>query len=108
MKEISLRPYNGRLFYCTSKEDYKRANKKLMIEPDILPENAYGRFYAEEGTDGQWTYIVWAETTHAIAHEIAHVVLHVFDRVGITVTSGHDEPFCYMLGQLILDCEDAK
>lgn len=103
MKELSLRPYNGHLYYCTSREEYERANRDLLVSPDVLPSNANGRFCAEEGKDGEWTYIVWAVEPYAIAHEFAHVVLHVFERVGIEVVSGQDEPFCYMLGQLILD-----
>jgi len=103
LKELSLRPYNGRVFYANSRSDYEKAHKRIFRTPDVLTCAHQGRFTGGEGRDGVWTYLVWAETPNYIAHEMAHVVFHVFERCGINPADSHGEAFCYLLGQLILD-----
>lgn len=103
MKEITLRPYNGRLFITKTKKDYESAHKKLFRTPDILNCSQAGRFMGGEGKDGMWTYLIWWTATPYLAHELSHVILHVFERCGIDPVSGGGEPFCYMLSQLMLD-----
>jgi len=105
MKELSLRPYNGRLFYVKTVKEYERAHKNIFKEPDVLTCAQAGRFSGGNGKDGIWTYLVYANKPETIAHEMAHVVLHVFDRCGINPIEANGEPFCYMLGQLILDAK---
>lgn len=103
MKEISLRPYHGRLFVVKTAKQYKRAHKKLFKTPDVLICAQAGRFSGGEGRDGMWTYLVWGDGKHDLVHELSHVVLHVFERCGIDPVQGNGEPFCYMLSQLVLD-----
>lgn len=103
LRELSLRPYNGRLYYASSRAQYAAAHKHLFKTPDVLTCVHEGRFVGGEGLDGMWTYLVWAGTQHTLAHELSHVVLHVFERCGIDPREGCGEPFCYMLGQLIRD-----
>jgi hypothetical protein len=104
-RELSLRPYNGRLFFASTKEDYLRAHRRVFKEPDVLTCAAEGRFTGGEGKDGLWTYLVWAESPHTLAHEMSHVVLHVFERCGIDPRDANGEPFCYLLSQLMLDAK---
>lgn len=104
--EVSLRPYNGRLFVARTVEEYKAAHKRVFASDDELTCATEGRFAGGEGKDGLWTYLVWAEKPHTLAHELAHVALHVFERCGIDPRSGNGEPFCYLLGQLMLDAID--
>jgi hypothetical protein len=106
-KEISLRPYNGRLFIAKSKKDYEASHAKLFKNPGVLSCDQVGRMTGE-GNDGLWTYLVWAEDAPRLAHEIAHVILHVFERCGIDPVCGNGEPFCYMLSQLMLDAGSKK
>lgn len=103
MRELSLRPYTGRLFLASCREDYERAHKRLFKTPDVLTCAQGGRFSGGEGADGLWTYLVWAGNTAALVHELAHVVLHVFERAGIDPVGCGGEPFCYMLSQLVMD-----
>lgn len=103
MKEISLRPYHGRLFIAKSRGDYERSSKRLFKTPDVLSCAQGGRFTGGEGKDGFWTYLVWADSPHYLAHEMAHIVFHVFERSDIDPRCGNEEPFCYLLSQLILD-----
>lgn len=103
MKELSLRPYHGRLFVAKSRKDYQKSHKKLFSQPDILTCAQCGRFSGGCGKDGLWTYLVWGESAAQLAHELSHVVLHVFERCGIDARSGNGEPFCYMLSQLMLE-----
>jgi hypothetical protein len=103
MKELSLRPYNGRLFVAKSRKAYERAHLKLFKTPDVLTCTQEGRFNGGEGKDGIWTYLVWAKAPHTLAHELSHAVLHVFERCGIDPREAQGEPFCYMLSQLLLE-----
>lgn len=107
-REISLRPYNGKLFLAKSRKDYESTSTKLFKTPDVLTCDMAGRFTGGEGKDGMWTYLVWAKDTPQLAHEFSHVVLHVFERCGIDPRSGNGEPFCYMLSQLLLDAGEKK
>ena len=103
MKELSLRPYNGRLFVVKTVEQYEKAHKKLFKTSDVLSYAQNGRVKGSEGDDGMWTYLVWGNSPPTLAHEMAHVVLHVFKRCGIDPREATGEPFCYMLSQLLLE-----
>ena len=103
MKELSLRPYNGRLFVAKSRKEYEREHVQLFQTPDVLTCAQEGRFTGGEGRDGMWTYLVFAAKPHTLAHELSHCVLHVFERCGIDPREANGEPFCYMLSQLILE-----
>jgi hypothetical protein len=105
VRELSLRPYHGRLFIATSKKDYEASHKRIFKDPDRLTCAQEGRFAGGCGRDDLWTYLVWAEKPHTLAHELAHVVLHVFERCGIDPREAGGEPFCYMLSQLILEAK---
>lgn len=102
-KELSLRPYTGRLFYVKNRKAYLREHKKLFNKPDTIIGGTAARFTGGEGPDGLWTYLIYAETPHHLAHEVAHCVLHVFERCGIDPICGNGEPFCYLLSQILLD-----
>lgn len=103
MKELSLRPYHGRLFVAKSKREYERQHALLFKTPDVLSCAQAGRFTGGEGKDGLWTYLIYAEKPHTMAHEISHCVLHLFERCGIDPREANGEPFCYMLSQLVLE-----
>ena len=106
-KELSLRPYHGRLFVAKSKNSYLEAHQTLFKEPDVLECNISGRFSgkmsAGGGHDEMWTYLVWGNAPHTLVHELSHAVLHVFERCGIDPREAGGEPFCYMLSQLMLE-----
>jgi len=108
MKELSLRPYNGRLFLVKTKKEYEAAHKKLFRTPDVLNCSQVGRFTGGEGKDGFWTYLIWGEGTPQIVHELSHAVLHVFERCGIDPREAGGEPFCYLLSQLLIDAIQFK
>jgi len=108
MKELSLRPYTGRLFVTKTRKEYEQQHQKIFKEPDILTCSQAGRMSAGGGRDKKWTYLVWAEKPHNLVHELAHVVLHVFDRCGIDPREANGEPFCYLLSQLILDARQKR
>lgn len=103
VRELSLRPYHGRLFFAPSREEYERAHQRLFREPDVLTCAHEGRFVGGEGKDGMWTYLIWATSFHTLAHELSHVLLHTFERCGIDPIAAGGEPFCYMFSQLMLD-----
>jgi hypothetical protein len=105
MKELSLRPYNGRLFVVKTQKEYEAAHKKLFKTPDFLNCSQVGRFSGGEGLDKKWTYLIYAKEPHTLAHELSHAVLHTFERCGIDPREAGGEPFCYMLSQLILEAK---
>lgn len=103
-RELSLRPYHGRLFVTRKRKDYEAAHHDLFKTPDVhFSTTAAGRYSAGEGEDGMWTYLVYAEEPHTMAHELSHVVLHTFERCGIDPREANGEPFCYLLSQLMLE-----
>lgn len=103
MKELLLRPYNGRIFLVRSKKAYEKAHKKLFKRADPLENHKRGRASGEEDKNGQRLYLVFAKDQHVLAHELSHVLLHVFALCEIDPRDSNGEPFCYMLSQLILD-----
>lgn len=103
MKELSLRPYHGKLFIAKNKKEYESAHLKIFKTPDVLNCSQVGRFVGGEGKDGMWTYLIWADNQCAMAHELSHAVLHLFERCGIDPREAGGEPFCYMLSQLLLE-----
>ena len=107
IRKISLRPYNGTLYYASTVDDYHKAHMKYFSHcpPDELTDAQCGRFFGGEGKDGYWAYLVWASKPCYLAHEMAHVVFHVFDRCGLDPSDSGGEAFCYLLSQLLSDCE---
>lgn len=103
MKELSLRPYNGRLFVAKSRAEYEREHQRIFKTPDVIGRDTAGRFTGGEGKDGVWTYLIFADKPHLMAHELSHCILHVFERCGIDPREAGGEPFCYMLSQLMLE-----
>lgn len=103
MKELSLRPYNGKLFVASSKKDYLEQHRLLFKEPDVLTCATEARFSGGCGPGDVWTYLIWANRPHLLAHELSHAILHVFERCGIDPREAGGEPFCYMLSQLMLE-----
>jgi len=108
VKQLSLRPYNGKLFIAKSRREYEKAHEKLFNKPDILQCNQAGRFNGGEGKDGRWTYLIWAKETPQLVHELAHVVFHTFERCGIDPKNDLGEAFCYMLSQLLIDAQRSR
>lgn len=103
LKELSLRPYHGRLFVATTKKDYEAAHKKLFKTSDVLNCTQAGRFTGGEGHDGMWTYLIFATSPDTLAHELSHVLFTVFEMCGMDPRDSGGEAFCYMLSQLMLE-----
>ena len=103
MRELSLRPYHGRLFVAASRKDYEAQHARIFKTPDVLSCAQVGRFCGGQGRDGVWTYLVWGQDLPRQVHELSHVVLHVFERCGIDPREANGEPFCYLLHQLLVD-----
>lgn len=101
MKELSLRPYTGRLYVTKSRKEYERQHKLLFKTPDILTCAQVGRFNGGEDRNGFWAYLIFAENPATLAHELVHCLFHVWERSGMDPRDSGGEAFCYMLGQLI-------
>lgn len=103
MKQLSLRPYNGRLFITKSRKEYERQHKALFKRTDELSCSQDGRFYGGEGKDGYWTYLVFYTSPATLAHELCHCLFHVFERCGMDPRDSGGEAYCYMLSQLMVE-----
>lgn len=101
--ELSLRPYNGRLFIAPSRKAYEESHQKIFKTPDMLTCGHEGRFSGGCGQDDLWTYLLWANSAATMSHELSRVILHTFERCGIDPREAGGEPFCYMLSQLMVE-----
>lgn len=102
VRELSLRPYPGRVLVCKTRKAYQEEHVKLFGNEDDL-RGKYGRMTGGCVPGKPPTYLVWACDTARLAHELSHVILHVFELAGIDPREANGEPFCYMLSQLMLD-----
>lgn len=101
-KQISLRPYKGKLYVAKTRKQYYEAHKAIYNEePDVLNKTHGGRF-VYGNSKGMGAYLVYAKSKSTLVHELSHVVLHLFDTCGIDPRS-NDEPFCYLVQQLYED-----
>ena len=98
--EISVKPYNGRLFVSGNTELYGELFKHFNETPDVLESNIGGQVAIGCGSDGMWMYLVYASDTANLVHELTHAALHIFERCGINPASSEGEAFCYFLGYL--------
>lgn len=103
MKELSLRPYTGRLFITKSRKDYQRQHKAIFKTPDMLTCAQAGRFSGGEDKQGAWSYLIFADKPSVLAHELVHCLFHVFERCGMDPRDSGGEAFCYMLSNLMLE-----
>jgi hypothetical protein len=106
MKELSLRPYFGAVRVCKSQKEYQKHYIELHGEKDSdLTRSLSGRMSGRQFDDRPPIFIVWAAAPCYLAHELSHVILWVFEKAGIDPREANGEPFCYMLSQLLLECE---
>lgn len=106
LKELSLRPYTGRLFFAKSRKAYQKKHQELFAEPDILESRQVGRMSGGKDEKGAYTYLIYAEAAPQLAHELSHVILSVFGDCGIDPREANGEPFCYMLSQLMQEAAE--
>lgn len=106
-KELSLRPYPGKIILCKSLKEMRRIYEKHTKEKyPYKDEKAGGRFIKiAYGLEKDSIWLVYGKEPHVLAHELTHVLLLLFERIGADPGCGNGEPFCYMLSQLMLDSE---
>ena len=102
LKELPLRPYPGFILVTRNRKAFVRAAKELFDEAEDLTGKC-GRFRMGPSWYHPFTAVVWYSSPETLAHELAHVIFAIFDHVGIDPRDGREEPFCYMLSQLILE-----
>lgn len=106
MRELSLRPYHGKILLCDSPAEFKRIYRKRVGERCPFDFDPNGGFYCRlMGAKGV-RYLVWACDVKVLAHELCHVLFHAFDQIGAHPGGGGGEPFCYMLSQLLSEATD--
>ena len=101
--KLSLRPYSGTLFVMRDRNVYAKKYRSLFGGESRIDEDVEGRCVCGTSKNGRWCCIVFAGTPWDMAHELAHAVNAIFERVGIQTKVENDEPFCYMLSQLMKD-----
>lgn len=105
MKELSLRPYPGRVFLCRSMAELRREHRRLT-KNDIgeSSENSHGLMaVVKNEKTGKRIYLVTADTPSCLAHEFSHVIFSLFDYVGMDPRDSQGEAFCYLLDRLLQD-----
>jgi hypothetical protein len=103
MKELSLRPYHGKILLCESVAEMKKVYRQKTGRPYPFTDDdpTGGRYIKLDGSDGSVRWLVWGNDFPCVAHELTHVLLHTFGVIGHNPTEGDGEPFCYMLSQLL-------
>ena len=108
MKVLSLRPYPGTIIVCRKRDVMAKLYKRYCREPyPYKDEVRGGRFVRIErgGTEAETIWLVYAVQPHVLAHELSHVLFRVFETIGSNPSEGNQEPFCYMLSQLMLEAK---
>lgn len=96
-------PYPGIVLVTQDWGDFAKLAKKLL-DRDEEQHGKAGRFVSGPSKLHPFTYLVFWTGYAQLAHEMAHIVFAIFDLVGIQDAScGNEEPFCYLLSQLITD-----
>lgn len=105
MKTLSLRPYPGTVIVCETREEFRKTHKRVFKSRDHgLSDFHRGRMVGHyDEKKRQRTFLIWGETTGALAHEVAHVIFSVFDNAGIPTDMANDEAFCYLLDTLLTE-----
>jgi hypothetical protein len=107
LKELSLRPYHGKIILCESRKElrkvYKKQTKTSYPYADPKDGGRYVRLEGDAAADIVW--LVWGSKLAYLSHEFSHVLLQTFNTIGHDPREGDGEPFCYMLSQLILEAE---
>ena len=110
VKVLSLRPYMGEVWVCSTHESLRKAYKKhTKTAYPYQDDPGGGRYVWLQGNRPvDHVFLVWAATPHALAHEVGHVLLKTFSEIGHDPREGDGEPFCYMLSQLLLEAREVK
>ena len=105
VKKIHMTPYPGVVFVTKNKAQFIKLAKDFFKADEDLVDALKGSsgYYLSGATKHEThTALVWWTTHASLAHEMAHVVFDVFDYVSVgSADCGNNEPFCYLLGQLI-------
>lgn len=102
-KRLRLSPYPGIVLVTQDWDDFAMLAKKLLDRDEERYDKA-GRFLSGPSKLHPYTHIVFWTGYAQLAHEMGHIVFATFDLVGIQDAScGNEEPFCYLLSQLITD-----
>lgn len=104
-KVLSLRPYSGAVEVYTSPEAFAAQYQDMHFEhkkTDLA--NTAGKFaLMEHRTTGERRYLVLAPSVSTLVHELSHVALCVFEHIGADPREGNGEPYCYLIGQMMVD-----
>lgn len=102
---IPLQPYPGKLFFAETKEAFNAALDHLRwdIERMGTTDCRAGRAASGMGREGLPCFLIYADNAASLAHEVVHTVFAVFDLIGASPLCGAEEPFCYMVSQIMTD-----
>lgn len=106
-KKIRVDVYNANVWVVVDQESAKITARRMLnldiTEDDFI--NSKGFCAYSKAGDMIWVPVNASYGT--IAHECAHAALNIFHRCGITVDTGNQEPFTYLLGLLVNRVTDA-
>lgn len=108
-RKLKLRPYPGEVWVFSDLKELRRTYKRMLGEKyPYEDEESGGRFIAVERSAEvkDRVFLVYGRKPHVLAHEFTHVLLVLFSDINCNPASGNGEPFCYMLSQLLLECQD--
>ena len=99
MKRIDIKPYNGILYYTTSREEFLKKRKDFKDELIYDIEDCDGM--ASDDKNNVHLVGVFDGSITTLVHELSHVTIKVLEHVGVPITSECSEAYCYLISNLM-------
>lgn len=106
MIKLDVRPYYADIWFTNSKSLYLRKRSEIGVTPDPWLDGAGGMTtYYENG----WQQVVgiFNRDKETLVHELSHAVINLFNGVGMPINQDTSEAFCYLIGDLFTQCNNA-
>lgn len=106
MKTLRIPVYGGRLFVCTSREDYIKVRAKYEDDDGESLKDCMG--VSERCSDKKQRSVfligVFDGGLQTLVHELGHTTFSVLRHASVPVNRRDDEAFCYLLDCLYEKC----
>ena len=105
IKFIDIEIYRVRLYFCETAHQIEQLTRNDFPDyrNDEADDHALGLFKSWcRGYGYRTKAAIYASSPETLAHEASHLAVDIFDRIGCPIDYGHDEPFAYLIGFIVL------
>lgn len=96
--------YKALIHFTRSRKEFSTQAAKWGFDGDI--DDCGG--ICLESDSGNYIVGVFSKDPGTLAHECAHAALNIISNAGFTAEAGNQEPFCYLLGDLVAHFSKVK